>query len=283
MDSNQKVAVVTGASAGIGLVVARELTRNGWHVIGLGRDAGRAKAATAAIHAAAPAQKFEMILADLSVMAEVSRAAGEISALTTHVDLLVNNAGGIPAARRGTVDGLEHTFAANHAGPFLLTRDLLPLLRQAGAGAQIINVASVAHRFVKDMAWDDLQLERKFDAGQAYGQSKLANILFTRELAKRLAAEKINVNAVHPGLVYSNFSSHGNFLVKLVYQLTRPFALTPEQGADTILWLAENPNPGTGGYFVKRKPGSLTPAAQSDAGAERLWAATESLLANALA
>jgi hypothetical protein len=84
-------------------------------------------------------------------------------------------------------------------------------------------------------------------------------------------------------LVYSNFSSHGNFLVKLVYQLTRPFALTPEQGADTILWLAENPNPGTGGYFVKRKPGSLTPAAQSDAGAERLWAATESLLANALA
>jgi NAD(P)-dependent dehydrogenase (short-subunit alcohol dehydrogenase family) len=278
-EKNNKVAVVTGASSGIGLVVARELARQSWHIIGLGRDSGRAQQALAAIRAAAPGAKIDMVLADLSVMAEAARAAREISALTGRIDLLVNNAGGTPAARRVTPDGLEHTFAANHLGPFLLTRELLPLLRAAGPGAQIINVSSVAHRFVKDMLWDDLQCERKFDVGAAYGQSKLANILFTRALAKRLAGDGIRVNVMHPGLVQSNFSSHGNWLIKMIYRLSRPFSLTPEQGADTILWLANHPNPGTGGYFVKRKLSPLTPAAQSDAGAERLWSISEALLA----
>lgn len=278
-DSN-KVAVVTGASSGIGLVVALELVRKGWQVIGLGRDSGRTREALSAIHATMPDGNIDMVLADLSVMSEATRAAREISARTPKIDLLVNNAGGTPASRRLTVDGLEHTFAGNHLGPFLLTRELLPLLRAAEHGAQVINVSSVAHRFVKDMAWDDLQQEHRFDPGRAYAQSKLANILFTRALAKRLAGDGIRVNAMHPGLVQSNFSSHGNGLVKWIYRLSRPFSLTPEQGADTILWLAAHPDPGTGKYFVKRKPGALTSAAQSDEGAERLWTASETLLAN---
>jgi retinol dehydrogenase 12 len=278
-ESITRVAVVTGASAGIGLVVARELARQGWRVIGLGRDPGRSQAALTAIHAAAPDARIDMLRADLSVMKEAQRAAREIRALTVRIDLLVNNAGGMPAARRVTVDGLEHTFAANHLGPFLLTRELLALLRAAGPAAQIINVSSVAHRFAKDMGWDDLQLERRFTAGQAYAQSKLANILFTRALAQRLAGTGMRVNAMHPGLVQSNFSTHGNGLVKLVYRLARPFALTPEQGADTILWLVAHPTAGSGGYFVKRKPAPLTPAALSDAGAERLWSVSEALLA----
>ncbi len=274
-----KVAVVTGASAGIGAVVARELARQGWRVIGLGRDPGRAETALASIRAAIPDARVEMILADLSVMSEAAGAARDIAARTDRIDLLVNNAGGTPAARKLTPDGYEETFAANHLGPFLLTERLLPLLRAAPSGAQIINVSSVAHRFVKDMAWDDLQLERKFDAGQAYSQSKLANILFTKALAKRLAGDGIRVNAMHPGLVQSNFASHGNRIVKMIYWLARPFSLDPDQGADTILWLAGAADAGTGGYFVKRRPAPITPAASSAEGAERLWAMSEALVA----
>ncbi len=274
-----KIAVITGASAGVGLAVACELARQGWRIIGLGRDINRAAQARSTIAAVSGGAVVDMVQADLSVMAEVTRAAREITAMTTRVDLLINNAGGIPASRQVTVDGLEHTFAANHLGPFLLTRELLPLLRAAGRGAQIINVASVAHRFVKDMLWDDLQGEQNFNFGDAYAQSKLANILFTRALAKRLDDDGVRVNAVHPGLIHSNFWTHGNLLIKTVYRLARPFSLTPAQGADTILWLANNASSGTAGYFVKRKIAPLTPAAQSDQGAERLWAVSEALIA----
>jgi retinol dehydrogenase-12 len=220
-----------------------------------------------------------LVLAELSVWAEAARAAQEIGTLAERIDLLVNNAGGPASVRRTTIDGFEHTLAANHLGPFLLTGKLLPLLRAAGPGAQVINVSSVAHRFVKDMVWDDLQSERKFDISTAYAQSKLANILFTRALAQKVAVDGIRVNAVHPGMVQTNFSTHGNWLIKTIYALARPFSLTPEQGADTILWLATNPEPGTGGYFVKRKPGPATPAAESAEGADRLWSVSEALLA----
>lgn len=273
-----KTAIVTGASAGIGAVVARELARQGWRVIAMGRNPDRAEASLAAIRKAVPDAHIEMVLADLSSMAEVVRAARDIAARTDRIDLLVNNAGGTPAMRRTTVDGLEETFAANHLGMFLLTRELLPLIRAAGPDAQIINTSSVAHKFVKAMQWDDLQLEKKFDVGQAYSQSKLANILFTRELARRVAGDGIRINAVHPGLVASNFSTHGNALIKLIYFLARPFSLSSEQGADTILWLAGRDDQGTGGYFVKRRPGSLSDAAQDDAAATRLWQVSEELI-----
>jgi retinol dehydrogenase 12 len=274
-----KTAVVTGASSGIGLVVARELARSGWHVIALGRNPERIAAALADIHKAAPQARVDMVRADFSVMAEVARAANEVAALTDRIDLLVNNAGGTPSKRIETADGLEETFAANHLATFLLTQRLLPLVRAAGPGAQIIVTSSVAHKFIKDMVWDDLQLARKFDAGKAYTQSKLANILFVRALAPRVAADGIRVNAVHPGFVASNFPSHGNLVVRMMYALGRPVALTNEEGADTILWLAEGGSTLTGEYFVKRKPAATTPAAQSREGAERLWSISEVLAA----
>ena len=206
LNSGNKTALITGASSGIGLAVARNLAGNGWRIIGLGRDVHRVREAKRIIgERVGQGASIDMVIADLSIMAEVMRAAREIESLTDKIDLLVNNAGGIPAQRIVTIDGLEHTFAANHLGPFLLTREVLPLLKRSVSRPQIINVASVAHRFVKDMLWDDLQLEAKFDAGAAYAQSKLANILFTRKLASHLKDEGIYVNAVHPGLIKSNF------------------------------------------------------------------------------
>jgi len=275
-----KTAVVTGASSGIGLVVARELAKSGWRVLAHGRDSERAAAALDAIRHAVPASPVEMVLADLSVMAEAARFANEISRRTDRIDLLVNNAGFTPAARVETSDGYEQCFVANHLGPFLLTNRLLPLLRQAGPSSQIINTSSVAHRFIKDMLWDDLQQTRAFSASDAYCQSKLANILHAKGLAKRLKADRIRANAVHPGFVQSNFSSHGNRVVRLMYKLGAPFALNSEQGADTILWLAQGGAPdATGQYFTKRKIAASTPAANSDAGVERLWAISEDLVA----
>ncbi len=277
-----KTAVVTGASSGIGLVVARELAKTGWRVIAHGRDPGRAKTAMEQIRTAAPDAQVEMVLADLSVMAEVALFAEKVGALTDRIDLLINNAGFTPAKRVETIDGFEQCFAANHLAPFLLTNCLLPLIKAAGQGAQILNTASSAHTFIKDMKWDDLQQRRKFSANDAYTQSKLANILHLRELARRLMADGIRVNAVHPGLVKTNFDSNGSLIVKLMYVFGRPLSLTPEQGADTILWLALGGAPGvTGEYFVKRAIAKTTSAAQSEAGAARLWQLSEALVASA--
>jgi retinol dehydrogenase 12 len=278
-----KTAVVTGASSGIGLIVARELARAGWRVFAHGRDPGRAEKAMRMIQAAVPDAQVEMHLADLSVLSQVSGFADDVSAKTDRIDLLINNAGFTPAVRVETVDGFEQCFAANHLAPFLLTNRLLPLIKVAGPGAQIINIASSAHTFIKDMKWDDLQQSAKFSASEAYTQSKLANILHARELARRLAPDGIRVNAVHPGFVKSNFDSHGGLIVRLMYIFGRPISLTPEQGADTILWLAMGGAPDVSGeYFVKRNITKTTPAGQSREGAARLWAISEALLVGAL-
>jgi retinol dehydrogenase 12 len=275
-----KTAVITGASSGIGLVIAQELAKAGWRVIAHGRDPGRSDAALQAVRDVAPDAQVEMLLADLSIMANVARFAEDVRAKTDRIDVLINNAGFTPAARVETVDGLEQCFAANHMAPFLLTNLLLPLVKAAGPGAQIINTASIAHRFIKDMKWDDLQQKASFNVSDAYTQSKLANILHARELAHRVASDGIRVNAVHPGFVKSNFDSHGGLAVKLMYFLGRPFSLTPAQGADTIVWLAKGGAPEvTGEYFVKRKVTKTTPAAQSKAGAARLWQMSEEILA----
>lgn len=276
-----KTAVITGASSGIGLVVAQDLCKAGWRVIAHGRDPDRAYMAMQSIREVAPDAQVEMLLADLSSMAEVARFANDVRSKTGRIDVLINNAGFTPAARVETLDGLEQCFAANHMAPFLLTNLLLPLLKAAEPGAQIINTASSAHSFIKDMKWDDLQQKASFSVNDAYTQSKLANILHARELARRVAPHGIRVNAVHPGFVQSNFDSHGGLIVKLMYIFGKPWSLTPKQGADTIVWLAKGGAPdATGEYFVKRKIAKTTPAAQSEAGATRLWQMSEEILAS---
>ncbi|MDT0576300.1 SDR family NAD(P)-dependent oxidoreductase [Croceicoccus sp. F390] len=277
-----KTAVITGASSGIGLVVARELARDGWRVIAQGRNPERAEAALAEIRSNAPNAKVDMLLADLSVMKNVSDFAAETGRLITKIDVLVNNAGFTPVEHVETVDGLEQCFATNHLAAFLLTKRLLPLLKAAAPGSQVINTASVAHKFIKDMKWDDLQQVRKFSESDAYTQSKLANILHVRALARRIEADGVRANAVHPGLVRTNFDAESGIKVKLLYIFGRPFSITPKQGADTILWLARGGTPEANGqYFVKRKPGILTRAARSHEGAERLWQISEDLVAKA--
>ncbi|WP_230291467.1 SDR family NAD(P)-dependent oxidoreductase [Croceicoccus sp. Ery5] len=181
-----KTAVVTGASSGIGLVVARELARDGWRVIAQGRHPARCEAALAEIRSAAPGAQVNMLRADLSIMDKVDAFASQVAASTDRIDLLVNNAGATPSRRVETADGFEQTFAANHLAVFLLTDRLLLLLKAAAPGSHVVTTASVAFKFIKDMKWDDLQQVQSFSASDAYTQSKLANILFTREMAKRV-------------------------------------------------------------------------------------------------
>lgn len=277
-----KVAVISGASSGIGAAAAHALVSQGWHVIALGRTRERLNASLDSIRSAVPGARIDGLLADFESLPQVERVAQDIAALTTRVDVLINNAGGICNARRETGAGFESLFAANHLAPFLLTRRLLPLLCVA-EGARIINVSSLAHKIVRDMHWDDLQLRRKFTVNMAYGQSKLANVLFTRELARRVASNGMTVNAMHPGFVSSNFERHGDRWIALLYALAKPFSLTSEQGADTIVWLATAPelHGKTGGYYVKRRLVPPSRAARSDAGARRLWNVSERLIADA--
>lgn len=281
----QKIAVVTGASSGIGRVVARELAAHGWRVIGQGRDPKRSAAALEEIRAvAAPGASIDMLRADLSLMADVTRLAGEIAARTDHVDLLVNNAGGTANAQAITAEGNEVTFAVNHLAPFLLTHRLLPLLQKAAArtsagATRIINVSSSAHEYSPGLNWQDLQSFQNFVPIVAYCNAKLADMLFTRTLATRVAGSGIVAYAVHPGAVDTLFFSYADEGTKEFGRAQK--LLTPEEGADTVLWLATSPVPvpGSGRYFHQRKEIPASAAAQNDEDAERLWGVTRDLVA----
>jgi len=287
MAAGTRVAVVTGASSGIGKEAAKALAAAGWRVIALGRDPQRSAAAEAEIRAAAaPGVEVEMILADLSLMADAARAAKEIAARTDRIDALLNNAGGPAAAKVVTPEGNEATFAGNHLGPFLLTNRLLPQLKAAAADqpagtVRVLNVSSSGHLGSPGLDWADLQLLGNFQTGLAYMNAKLANVLFTRALAKRLAGDGIVVHAMHPGIVNSNFASHGDPAMQSYLKSKEDVAFTPEQGADTLIWLATDPEPGqsTGGYFHQRKPDTVSPQGQDDEAAERLWRESEALIA----
>lgn len=280
----ERVAVVTGASSGIGKEAAKMLAAQGWRIIALGRDPARSAAAEAEIRAASSGGAVTMIVCDLALLADARRAAGTIATLTDRIDILLNNAGGIAAEQRITDEGHEGTFAGNHLGPFLLTGELLPLLREAARGqapgtVRIINTSSSAHEYSQGFDWDDLELLRDYQTGPAYCNAKLANILFTRSLARRLAAAGIVVHAMHPGTVDSNFASHGDATLKArmaVHDL-RP----PTEAGDALVWLATADEPGAanGLYYHLREPIPATAVAQDDALGERLWAESAALIA----
>jgi NAD(P)-dependent dehydrogenase (short-subunit alcohol dehydrogenase family) len=284
-----RTAVITGASSGMGLFAAKALAAQGWRVIALGRNRTRTERAEAEIHAAAlPGVVVNMIRADLALMSDVVRAAKEISATTDRVDVLLNNAGGTAAQQTITSECNEATFAGNHLGHFLLTTRLLPLLRAAAdksapGDTRIINVSSSAHESSPGLQWDDLQMFDNFVPMRAYCNAKLANILFTTALSKRLAGTGIVVHAMHPGAVSTNFWSHADEATQR-YAQTKELIST-EQGADTLVWLATAAEPGktSGGYYYQRKQIPASAAAQDGTAAERLWAESEKLVAKSCA
>ena len=272
-DMAGKTVLVTGATGGIGKAAARTLAALGATVVIVGRSAARTAEVAQEIGAAG------FIVADLSVLAEVRRAAAEFRAGHSRLDVLLNNAGAVTTSRQETPEGIEMTFALNHLNYFLLTQELLDLLK-ATPDARVVNVSSEAHRTGR-MRWDDLEFRKGYSGLQAYGQSKLANILFTRELSRRLAGTGVTANALHPGVVYTGFGQGGaglaGRLVSLSYQIMRPFIKSVEQGALTSIYLASSPEVAgvTGQYFDNERVARPTPQALDDAAAARLWAVSE--------
>jgi NAD(P)-dependent dehydrogenase (short-subunit alcohol dehydrogenase family) len=265
-------AIVTGANSGIGLETARELARSGHHVVLLCRNRERAEAAKADIDGSVEGASTEIVLADLGFQADVRRAAAELADRLDGLDVLVDNAGLSVRRRERTAEGHDQMLAVNHLGPFLLTNLLLPLL-QASAPSRIVVVASEAHKFRK-LNIDDLEGDtRGYGIGglPRYGETKLMNILFTRELARRIEGTGVTVNAVHPGTVSTNLGSPPAILAGLIGR----FMKTPEQGAFTSLVVATDPalDGVSGGYFIngKRADDKLNAQARDDALAKELW------------
>ena len=271
--------VITGGTSGIGQVAAEALAAQGARILLVARDQARGEASLQRLRAAGPDQAHSLRLADLTSMAS-TRAAGEaIAADEPRIDVLINNAGALFNHRRLTPEGLEMTFAVNHMAYFVLTLGLMARLT-ATPGARIVNTASAAHlRAHFDL--DDLQSAKAFSGFAVYGGSKLANILFTRELARRLAGTGVTANCLHPGFVATRFGDQSGGLVQALMPLAKLVAVTPRQGADTIIHLASSPQVAgqTGLYFYKRKPIAPSREAQDDLAATRLWSESEKLLA----
>ncbi len=273
-----QVCIVTGATAGIGLVTARELAERGATVVLISRSAKKCSATVAALREATSNERISAIAADLSLMSEVRRAAAEFSARQTRLDLLVNNAGAYFMARQETAEGNEMTFALNHLNYFLLTNLLLDMLI-ASAPARIVNVSSDAHRGAK-LNFADLQNSRRYAGFTAYGQSKLANILFTAELARRLEGTGVTTNSLHPGLVATNFAANNGRRGKLMRWVMNRFSISVEQGAQTTLYVATAPELEgvTGQYFESSRVAQPSAAARDADAARRLWEVSEQLV-----
>ncbi len=274
-DMTGKVCLITGATSGIGLETARTLVRLHATVILSGRDAERGRKALEELRKESAAARLWFLLADLSSQKEVRRLANDVKQVTNRLDVLVNNAGAIVGRRHLTEDGFEMTWALNHLAYFLLTHELLDLL-EASIPARIINVSSNAHRFGK-IDFDNLQGERGYGEWKAYTQSKLANILFTNELANRLAGRDITANCLHPGWVATRFGVSGSPLVRWGTFLGSPFQISADRGADTVVYLAASPAVAhlTGRYFYKRLDIDSSDRSYDEADRVRLWEISE--------
>ncbi len=270
------VAIVTGANTGIGKETARGLAALGGVVVLAVRDVAKGEAARAEIVATTKNERVEVRALDLASRASITSFAQELAAQHARLDVLVNNAGVWTRTRQTTTDGFETTFGVNHLGTFLLTRELLPLLEQS-ALSRIVVLSSGLHYRGK-MVWDDLMFERRAYGGTtAYNQSKLANVLFTKALARRLAGKGVTVNAVHPGVVFTELTRE---LPSFVRGIAKLFMLTPAEGAATSLHVAlsEEGERTNGAYFEKSRPRKAAPAALDEAAQERLWELSERLL-----
>ncbi len=265
-----KVALITGGTSGIGKAAATALAAMGAEVVVTGRDRERAEKAVADIRRDSGGPKVSLMLADLAVQTEVRKLAEGFRERHDRLDMLVNNAGLIQSRRTETPDGIELTLAVNHLAPFLLTNLLLEMLERS-APSRIITVSSEARRSAR-IDFDDLQSRRRYRAFPVYGMTKLANILFTYELAQRLKGTGVVANCVHPGGVNTNFGGNNMSIGILLFRAFKPFMRTPEQGADTIIYLAAAPEAGamSGKYLADRK--EIFPAQPRDEALQkRLW------------
>lgn len=274
-----KTVVITGGTSGIGQVAAETLAAMGARVVLIARDPSRGDAALASLRAKAPGAEHTIHYADLSCISGMKRVAQEIAAAEPRIDVLINNAGALFTQRQLTEDGLEMTFALNHVSYFVLTHLLRDRLI-ASQPARVISTSSHAHQGAK-IDFDDLQLEKSYSGFRAYGRSKLCNILFTRELARRLEGTGVTANCLHPGFVNTRFGDQsgpgfGTFVFGL---LKKAFAIPPQKGAETIVWLASSPDPAgtSGAYFVKCRPATPSSEARDDDAARRLWQETAKL------
>ncbi len=274
-----KTVVATGATSGIGEVAVLALARMGARIVLVARDERRAEATLVRLETAGPNRGHAAHFADLSRVAETRSVGLRIAAQEPKVDVLINNAGAVFSDRRVTPEGLEMTFALNHMACFVLTEALLEKLT-ASAPARIVSTSSTAHQRAR-LDFSNLQGERRYRGWQAYGRSKLANILFTRELARRLAGTGVTANCFHPGFVATRFGDGAGGWTSRLMPFARAFAITPEQGADTLVHLASSPEVAnvSGAYFVKRNIAEPSRAAREDSAASGLWAASEALAA----
>jgi NAD(P)-dependent dehydrogenase (short-subunit alcohol dehydrogenase family) len=283
MSMKDKVVVVTGSNIGIGLETAVGVAALEATTVLACRNQAKAETAAKEVTQRTWNDDVHVVALDLADLASAKKAADEILSRWGRVDVLVNNAGGVWSERQLTAQGFEYTFGVNHLGHFYLTNLLLQRLRDS-APSRVVNVTSVGHHFARGgVPFDDLQNERRYVAMDVYCQSKLANVLFTRQLATRLGGTGVTANAVHPGPVRSGFGMDGDLkgFQGWGMKVVRPFEISPAAGARTSLYLATSPDVAdtTGGYWVRSKPGHMSKHARDDAAATRLWDVSEQLLA----
>jgi NAD(P)-dependent dehydrogenase (short-subunit alcohol dehydrogenase family) len=272
-----KTIVITGATSGIGEVAAMKLAEQGARIVFIARDKNRADALLGNLPGDA-AHAYH--LADLSTVANVKRVGAAIADAVPKIDVLMNNAGAIFAKRTLNADGLEMTFAVNHMAYFVLTHALLANVKAAAPGARIVSTSSQMHASGR-LDFDDLQMKRGYTAWDAYANSKLANVLFTRALARRLEGSGVTANCLHPGFVNTRFGNSAGGAVAPALKLAKLSALPPARGAETMIWLASSPHAEaySGLYFDRSKPATAGAQAQDDSAAERLWTESARLAA----
>jgi retinol dehydrogenase-14 len=272
-----KTVLVTGGTSGIGKATAVAVAAMGADVVVVGRNPERGEAAVEEIRAQSHSEAVELILADLSVQSEVRRLADEFQERHDRLDVLANNAGLVQSKRTETEDGIETTLAINHLAPFLLTNLLLERLEES-APSRVITVSSEAQRW-GNMDFEDIQSTRKYRGFPVYGMTKLANIMFTYELAERLKGTGVTANCLHPGPVSTNFGKNNGGPMALFFRVAKPFMRSPEQGADTLIWLAVSPDVEgvSGKYFSDRKEIEAKEIAYDEGARRRLWEISEDL------
>jgi NAD(P)-dependent dehydrogenase (short-subunit alcohol dehydrogenase family) len=273
-----KTVLVTGATSGIGLEASVKLARMGAELVLVARDRARGDAAVADVKTRSGSGAVGLMMCDFASVSQIRALAAQVMASCPKLHVLVNNAGSVFQARELTEDGVERTFAVNHLGPFLLTNLLRDHLVRS-TPARVVVVSSAAHR-ADEMPFDNLQFEHGgYGIMRAYSRSKLANVLFTRELARRLAGSGVTVNSLHPGAVATNIWSHSPGYLRPLLAVARLFMLSAEKGADTIVFLAASPDVSaeTGGYYERNRKVPPSAVARNDAVASELWTRSAAL------